>query len=73
MYGTNPSKQDQLDYLWWELNNTYSRALSALKETTSVEEATKVFMDKFERPHKDYANLPRRIKYALKAKKGAKI
>lgn len=74
MYGNKPTKQQQLDFLWWELNNTHIDALNALKRTSTIAEATKVFMDKFEKPHKDYAALPRRIKYAtgpLKAKQGA--
>lgn len=65
MYGKNPSKQNQLDYLWWELNNTEKPALRALLQTTTVQDATKVFMDKFERPSKSYANYARRLKFAL--------
>lgn len=64
MFGTNPTSKQQLDFLWWELNNTHKDALTALKQTTSVEDATRVFMNKFERPHKDYANFSRRLKYA---------
>lgn len=65
MYGKNPSKQDQLDYLWWELNNTEKSALRALLQTTTIQDATKVFMDKFERPAKSAANYARRLKFAL--------
>lgn len=65
MYGKNPSKQDQLDYLWWELNNTEKSALRALLQTTTIQDATKVFMDKFERPAKSHANYARRLKFAL--------
>lgn len=64
MYGTNPNINQQLDFLWWELNNTHKDALLSLKKTTTVSQATKVFMDKFERPHKSYANFNRRLKYA---------
>lgn len=64
MYGTNPNLEQQLDYLWWELNNTESKALVALRNTSTVYDATKVFMNKFERPHKDYANFSKRLKYA---------
>lgn len=64
MYGTNPNINQQLDFLWWELNNTHKDALLSLKKTTTVSQATKVFMDKFERPHKNYANFNRRLKYA---------
>ena len=64
MYGPNPTIEQQLDFLWWELNNTHKDALLSLKKTTTVSQATKVFMDKFERPHKNYANFNRRLKYA---------
>ena len=49
---------------WWELNNTHKNALASLKDTKSVSDATKVFMDQFERPHKDYANFSKRLQYA---------
>lgn len=64
MYGNNPTFKQQLDFLWWELNNTHKGALNSLKNTITVADATKVFMDQFERPHKDYANFSRRLKYA---------
>lgn len=64
MYGTNPTLNNQLDFIWWELNNTHKSALNELRMTSNTRDATKVFMDKFERPHKDYANFNRRLKYA---------
>ena len=64
MYGPNPTIEQQLDFLWWELNNTHKDALRALKQAKTVYDATKIFMDKFERPHRDYANFNRRLKYA---------
>lgn len=64
MFGTNPSAQQQLDFLWWELNNTHRSTLEALKQSKTVYDSTKVFMDKFERPHKDYANFSRRLRFA---------
>lgn len=63
-YGYNPTAQQQLDFLWWELNNTHKDALDTLLNTNTVYEATKVFMDKFERPNKKYANFAKRLKYA---------
>lgn len=63
-YGTNPTMRQQLDFLWEELNTTHREALRQLKGTTTVRDATKVFMDEFERPHKDYANFNKRLKYA---------
>lgn len=64
MYGNNPSLQDQLDFLWWELNNTHKDALKSLRQSSTVYDSTKVFMDKFEKPHRNYANFNRRLKYA---------
>lgn len=64
MYGTNPTTRQQLDFLWWELNNTHKDALLSLKRATTVSDATRVFMNKFERPHKDYANFDRRLRFA---------
>lgn len=39
----------QLDFTWWELNNTEKAAYNGLITTTTVEEATAVFEDLFER------------------------
>ena len=63
-YGTHPTLQQQLDFIWEELNTTHRSALSGLRNSNTVEEATKVFMDKFERPNKKYANFERRLRYA---------
>lgn len=64
MYGYRPTMRQQLDFLWWELNNTHSDALTALKNTRTVSAATRVFMNQFERPDSRYANFNRRLKYA---------
>lgn len=64
MYGPNPTARQQLDFLWWELNNTHKDALASLRRTSTVSDATRVFMNQFERPHKDYANFSKRLKYA---------
>lgn len=64
MFGQNPTAKQQLDFLWWELNNTHREAFNKLKQTTTTNEATKVFMDEFERPNKRYANFNRRLQYA---------
>lgn len=64
MYGNNPSLDNQLDFLWWELNNTERPSLEALKNTNTIDEATRVFMRKFERPNIKYANFNKRLKYA---------
>lgn len=63
-YGTNPTVNQQLEYLWSELNSTEKDALNALRNTSTVEDATKVFMQKFERPAKWAANFKSRLKHA---------
>ena len=63
-YGTNPTVNQQLEYLWDELNSTEKSALNALRNTTTVADATKVFMQKFERPANWAANFKNRLKHA---------
>ena len=63
-YGMNPTINQQLEYLWEELNGSEKDALDALRSTSSVEDATKIFMQKFERPANWAANLKNRLKYA---------
>lgn len=63
-YGTNPTVNQQLEYLWSELNSTEKGALNALRNTSTVEDATKVFMQKFERPTNWAANFKNRLKHA---------
>ena len=63
-YGTNTTVNQQLEYLWDELNSTEKNALNALRNTTTVEDATKVFMQKFERPANWAANFKNRLKHA---------
>ena len=63
-YGTNPTVNQQLEYLWDELNSTERDALDALRNTSTVADATKVFMQKFERPANWAANFKNRLKHA---------
>ena len=63
-YGTNPTVNQQLEYLWDELNSTEKGALDALRNTSTVADATKVFMQKFERPANWAANFKNRLKHA---------
>lgn len=63
-YGTAPTVNQQLEYLWEELNSSEKKALDALRNTSTVEDATKVFMQKFERPAAHAANFKNRLKYA---------
>ena len=51
---TRPTAQQQLNFVWWELNNTHKHALKALKNTSTIEE----------HPNHRLANLKRRIQYA---------
>ena len=64
-YGTNPTLSQQLDFLWEELNTTHKSALEGLKNSHTVLDATKSFMDKFEKPHPKYANLKARVNFAF--------
>ena len=66
-YGTRPTLQQQLDFIWEELNTTHKSALAGLRNSNTIEEATRVFMDRFERPNKKYANFERRLRYALQS------
>jgi len=43
------SLKGQLEYLWWELNNTEKKALSKLKETDDPKDAAFMFAKYFER------------------------
>lgn len=63
-YGNKPTVNQQLEYLWEELNSSEQKALNALRNTSTVEDATKVFMQKFERPANWAANFKNRLKYA---------
>ena len=63
-YGTTPTVNQQLEYLWDELNSTEKGALDALRNTSTVADATKVFMQKFERPANWAANFKNRLKHA---------
>jgi hypothetical protein len=44
------SIEGQLEYLWWELKNTESEALTALKQQKTPRDAANTFAKKFERP-----------------------
>lgn len=64
LYGSKPSKQQQLEFIWTELNSTHKNALKALQNSQTIEEATKAFMNKFEKPATWAANFKARLKYA---------
>ena len=44
------SVDGQLEYLWWELKNSESEALTALKQQKTPKDAAHTFAKKFERP-----------------------
>lgn len=65
-YGKNPTFEQQLDFLWDELQSTEKRALNSLKSAKTLEAATDSFMRTFERPSEtEMANsISKRIKHA---------
>lgn len=64
--------EGQLNYIWDELNGSEKNAYIALLNAKDSDEATKVFMDKYERPKKDpkINHIDRRINSAKKYLKG---
>ena len=44
------SHLEQLEVAWWEMNNTESRVLEPLRNTTTAQEAGAIFSRIFERP-----------------------
>lgn len=48
MYGNNPTLQNQLDFVWWELNNTHKNGLKYLMAARNAEEAARAGMNWFE-------------------------
>ena len=49
-YGDKPTIDQQLEFVWEELNTSEKKAFDKLLQTQSVEEATNSFMKHFERP-----------------------
>ena len=49
-YGKNPTFDQQLDFIWEELNTTERSAFNHLLQTRDYKEATNSVMNKFERP-----------------------
>ncbi len=65
--GRDPKSLDvQLDFLWHEMNNVppWNQSYPAVKNAANIEDATRAFMDKFEKPAAAHANLPNRIRQA---------
>lgn len=57
----------QLDFLRYELESFPDLGLAALMQSTTLEEATVVFQDRFEQPKQVLAHTDRRIAYAQSA------
>ena len=64
-YGENPTFDQQLEFVWEELNSSEKSAFDKLLQTKSVEEATNSFMKHFERPsQREMAqSISNRLKY----------
>ena len=63
-YGENSSLQDQLNFIWEELNTTEKDAFQKLLNTNTISDATKVFAQHFERAGENEMNMNKRIKFA---------
>jgi hypothetical protein len=63
--GRDPWEIDtQLEFLWYELQTDASLGLGPLVASPTLESATVVFQNQFERPRPDLAHTDRRINYA---------
>ena len=56
--------ETQLEWVWQELNSGYKNTLDKLNQSSNVGQATKIFMDNYERPNVKYANFSSRLKHA---------
>jgi hypothetical protein len=66
--GRDPKALDtQLDFLWYELQSQPGLGLQQLLASTTVEDATVVFQNRFENPLAAKANTPSRISFANSA------
>ena len=63
-YGSNPTVQQQLEFIWEELNTTENKAFQKLLNTNTISDATKVFAKHFERAGNNEMNMNKRIKFA---------
>lgn len=67
-HGLSPtSLEAQLGFTWYELEKFPYLGLKQLKAAKTVEEATKVFQDKYERPNKAKAHYSSRLAHAKAA------
>lgn len=66
-YGPNPTVQQQLEFIWEELNTSESKAFQKLLNTNTIADATRAFAQHFERAGKKEMNMNKRIKFAYQA------
>ena len=64
-YGNNPTFEQQLEFVWEELNTTEKSAYNRLLQTRSLDEAVNSFMKHFEKPsQREMAqSISRRLKF----------
>lgn len=63
-YGNNPTLQQQLEFIWEELNTTEGKAMRELTNSRTVSDATRAFANHFERAGKSEMNMNQRINFA---------
>lgn len=66
-YNNAPTLDQQLEYIWEELNLNEKPALEKLLQTDTIAEATRVFANHYERAGKNEMNINRRIQLANQA------
>lgn len=66
-YGNNPTVEQQLEFIWEELNTTESKAFQHLLNTNTIADATRAFAQHFERSRKNEMNMNKRINFAYRA------
>lgn len=66
-YNNAPTLDQQLEYIWEELNLNEKPALEKLLQTDTIAEATRVFANHYERAGKNEMNINRRIQLAYQA------
>lgn len=63
-YGNNPTVEQQLNFIWEELNTTENKALQKLLNTNTISDATRAFATHFERGASHEMVMNKRIKFA---------
>lgn len=66
-YNNTPTLDQQLEYIWEELNLNEKPALEKLLQTDTIAEATRAFANHYERAGKNEMNINRRIQLAYQA------